>query len=65
MGVPAVRRVSALGCGWGEAAYTRWGAGACACAGAVAGADKGAGSCLLRLGGTGVSWTDGGGGATG
>ena len=61
-GVPAVRRVSALGCGWGEAAYTRWGAGAGA--GAVGGAGTGAGSGLLREGGTGVSCTDGG-GATG
>ena len=58
LGVPAVRRVSALGCGWGEAAYTRWGAraGAGAGAGAVAGAGTGAGSGLLRVGGgTGVS----------
>jgi hypothetical protein len=56
LGVPAARRVSALlGCGWGEAAYTRWGAGAGAGAGAVAGAGTGAGSGLLRLGGTDVS----------
>lgn len=56
MGVPAVRRVSALGCcGWGEAAYTRWGAGAGACDGALAVAGTGAGSGLLRLEGTGDS----------
>lgn len=65
MGVPAVRRVSALGCGWGEVAYTRWGADAGAGAGAFAGVGTGGGSCLLRLGGTGVSCTDAGGGATG
>ena len=62
MGVPAVLRVSALGCGWGEAAYTRWGAGGGAGAGALAGAGTGAGSGLLRFGGTGVSCTDAGGG---
>ena len=62
LGVPAVRRVSALGCGWGEAAYTRWGGGAGA--GALAGGGTVAGSGRLRAVGTGVSGTDGG-GATG